>query len=69
MWTAFLVFWLGILVTGLAASGYGIFELVVAYREPKSKEKEESQVEEIAEPVEEVPVAKPVEDEEFEVEI
>lgn len=37
MWTVTLVLWLACCVTGLAASGYGLYELATAYREPKKK--------------------------------
>lgn len=37
MWTVTLVLWLACCVTGLAASGYGLYELATAYRETKKK--------------------------------
>lgn len=70
MWTVFLVFWLGIMVTGLAASGYGIFELFVAHREPRSNEPQETPAEEKPEQLEEEEVqSKVIEEEEFEIDL
>lgn len=40
MWTVILVLWAACCFAGLVASGYGLYELATAYREPKKKPEE-----------------------------